>query len=806
MITRSRIAVPLIAALLLSGLVGLQTTTAAPAAAAPVTDFDPGFLISDPLMYDSSTMTAGEIQTFLNSKGASCSAGAGYTCIKNYGETTPTRAADALCGGAYVGGTNESAASIIAKVSSACGINPQVLLVTLQKEQGLITATAGKTAATYSRALGFGCPDNAGGACNPSYAGFANQVYSAAKQLKRYASNPTGYSYRAGRTNTILWHPNAACGSSQVYIQNQATASLYNYTPYRPNAAALAAGYGSGDACSSYGNRNFHLYFTSWFGSTQQRSPLGSVDVVQAVDSSTVQIAGWAFDPDVTSAIDVHIYVDGVANRAIKANGSRPDVAAAYGRGGTSGYQTTITMGSGNHDVCIYAIDGNGGSNVLLGCRGVAVTNHDPVGSYDLARAVGPDTIQVTGWAFDPDSPTSTEVHIYIDGRAALAAKASKDRPDVAAVYGRNGSVGFDSLFKVSNGNHSVCVYAIDTSGGTNVLLGCRTVSVNNQQPNATFDLVQPAGPGAVQVRGWAYDPDTSDAIDVHVYVDGSYVQPLRANTSRPDVGAAFGIGSNHGFDSLIQLTAGTRSVCLYALDASGGVNPFMGCKTVVVENTPVKGAIESTATSEASAGGTPSTVSAAGWAWDFDTSTPVTARLLVDGAAVTSGTAGAKHAAVPGVSSTTIGFALTGAATPGKHKVCVEALDQPTAKYVSIACKDDVIVPNAAPAAVIDSVVGHAATSTSPARIETRGWALDFDTRAPISVHFYLDGALATATVANLSRPDVDAAYKNGADHGYSVSIPAGPGTHDLCAYTINVPAGTNYLIETRCVKVSVP
>ena len=54
-----------------------------------------------------------------------------------------------------------------------------------------------------------------------------------------------------------------------VYIQNQATAGLYNYTPYRPNQAALDAGYGTGDSCSAYGNRNFWLYFTDWFGSTQ---------------------------------------------------------------------------------------------------------------------------------------------------------------------------------------------------------------------------------------------------------------------------------------------------------------------------------------------------------------------------------------------------------------------------------------------------------------------------------------------------------------------------------------------------------
>jgi hypothetical protein len=54
-----------------------------------------------------------------------------------------------------------------------------------------------------------------------------------------------------------------------VYIQNQATANLYYYTPYQPNAASLRAGYGEGDGCSTYGNRNFYQYFNDWFGSTQ---------------------------------------------------------------------------------------------------------------------------------------------------------------------------------------------------------------------------------------------------------------------------------------------------------------------------------------------------------------------------------------------------------------------------------------------------------------------------------------------------------------------------------------------------------
>ncbi|HPF31067.1 MAG TPA: hypothetical protein PLO25_02040, partial [Candidatus Saccharibacteria bacterium] len=34
-----------------------------------------------------------------------------------------------------------------------------------------------------------------------------------------------------------------------------------------PNQATLDAGYGSA-YCGAYGNRNFYLYFTDWFGPT----------------------------------------------------------------------------------------------------------------------------------------------------------------------------------------------------------------------------------------------------------------------------------------------------------------------------------------------------------------------------------------------------------------------------------------------------------------------------------------------------------------------------------------------------------
>ncbi|MET1033119.1 MAG: hypothetical protein ABWX94_01325, partial [Candidatus Saccharimonadales bacterium] len=79
--------------------------------------------------------------------------------------------------------------------------------------------------------------------------------------------SPTWYTpYELG-SNYIQYNPNANCGGSTVNIQNRSTQALYNYTPYQPSQAVLDAGWGTVD-CGAYGNRNFYLYFTNWFGST----------------------------------------------------------------------------------------------------------------------------------------------------------------------------------------------------------------------------------------------------------------------------------------------------------------------------------------------------------------------------------------------------------------------------------------------------------------------------------------------------------------------------------------------------------
>ncbi|MDN3311799.1 hypothetical protein QWJ90_12750 [Microbacterium oryzae] len=231
--------------------------------------FDAGNLISDAAMYTSGTMTAAQIQSFLNGKVPNCDRG--YTCLKDFAQQTATKKADAYCAGTYQGASRESAATIIAKVSRACGVSEKVLLVMLQKEQGLVTHDW-PSDWRYDIAMGYACPDDA--ACDERYFGFQNQVYMAAHQLQRYSKDSYFNWYPVGKTSQVRWHPDASCGSGPVRIANKATAALYYYTPYQPNQASLAAGYAaSNDRCASYGNRNFYNYYTDWFGPSSGGGP-----------------------------------------------------------------------------------------------------------------------------------------------------------------------------------------------------------------------------------------------------------------------------------------------------------------------------------------------------------------------------------------------------------------------------------------------------------------------------------------------------------------------------------------------------
>ena len=99
-------------------------------------------------------------------------------------------------------------------------------------------------------------------------------------------------------------------------------------------------------------------------------NPLGVLDSATPY-GRTVQLAGWAYDPDDPQAeISVAVYIDGGGISWFPTGGSRPDVNNAFGITGKHGFDITVPSAPGKHVVDVYAINVKGGSgNPRIGSR-----------------------------------------------------------------------------------------------------------------------------------------------------------------------------------------------------------------------------------------------------------------------------------------------------------------------------------------------------------------------------------------------------------------------------------------------------
>lgn len=653
-----------------------------PAEALSGSQFDPGYIISDAKFYDGNAMSEAEIQSFLTASSGTC---LNSNCLAVHRISTTTTSAGFGTCATYQGAPDESAARIIFKVQQACGISAKVLLVTLQKEQGLVTKSA-PTSLELRKAMGQGCPDTSD--CDANYYGLQKQLYFGSRQLTWYGNPAGSFTYiKVGQSNRIQYHPNIGCGTGPVTVKNRATAALYYYTPYQPNAASLGNLYGTGDGCSSYGNRNFWVHYNNWFGSpNSEGGPTANLEVFAAVPGG-VRVAGWAFDRDTAASIQVHIYVNGVGT-AITASGDRPDIGATWPEVGSAhGFDVTLpAVGSGPQQVCVYGINVGPGQNSQIHCGTLPAATGSATGVLDVVQGAA-GAITVAGWAFDPDTAASVPVHVYVDAQG-YAFTADKDRPDVGAVYPQYGPKhGYSEVVPASPGAHRVCVYGIDIAGqGSNRQLGCATVTVPTGSPYGVLDGVR-VTPGNISASGWVFDPDSKLSSPVHVYIGQTGVAAI-ADSSRPDVGRAYpGYGDLHGYTVTIPATPGVHNVCAYGIDiVPTGGNRQLGCRQVTALSGP--------------------------------------------------------------------------------------------------------------PVGVVDAV------SASGGNITAAGWAFDPDTEAPMPVHIYVD-SVATVVTASNSRPDVGAVYPAfGPNHGYSATIPAAAGQHNVCIYAINTGHGSDVFLGCRIVN----
>ena len=674
---------------LLAGLfIAVPLAIAPTAEAANASEFKPGNLISDEQFFAGTAMSASEVQDFLNSKGANCT----ENCLKDHIAATHDVSATTYCN-AYTSSGTESAAEIIANVGAACGVNPKVLLVLLEKETSLVTMD-GPGNWRYERATGYYCPDdpNNPGWCAPEYAGLFNQLYNAAAQFNRYRVNSGDYAYQAGRVNQIAYHPDSfqgRCGFEDVYIENQATAGLYIYTPYVPNQSALNNLYGEGDSCAAYGNRNFWRLFTDWFGDPTAApaptgvAPTGALDLVRNAEGGA-EIYGWAFDGDEPTSPVTVIVTAGDAETTFTADGERLDVGQVYaGVGDRHGYEGFIQLPEGTHEVCV-TVRGLGlGGDTSLGCRTVTVVDGTPSGK--LETAIGSvDSVNVTGWAGDPDASAAlTVVVTWIGGSTEVVADLKRD--DLGKDNPANGShVGFDATIPVPAGTTQVCATVRGQGVGGDADLGCLPVTVYAADPIGEVDAITPVA-GGVEVTGWAADPSLgSEPSYVKVTVDGDQATML-ASLVRPGLAERHpALGDKHGFDFVVVASAGSHKVCVIAVDDGDGKNTELKCETVTVPESTndTKGAIESASRVD---GG----IKVYGWAWLTGPNNDTKVEISVDGGAPIALHTGGLRAdlADKWKAPSNIGYHDVVPAAPGAKEVCAVATNSTSGERVELGC-----------------------------------------------------------------------------------------------------------------------
>ena len=183
-------------------------------------------------------------------------------------------------------GVKRSAAAIIWQAAHAWQVSPRVILATLQKEQGLLSATSPSSAA-LEWAMGCGCPDSGGR--DSAYQGFGKQVWYGAASL-----HDDGQGWHAGVVKT--------CGDGSVEPANRSTYALYTYTPW----IGLASG----------GNKLFWTLYRQYFGDPLAVDTIAPTTTVTGVDglwhARPVTLSFTATDnPGGTGVVQTQYALDG---------------------------------------------------------------------------------------------------------------------------------------------------------------------------------------------------------------------------------------------------------------------------------------------------------------------------------------------------------------------------------------------------------------------------------------------------------------------------------------------------------------
>lgn len=232
--------------------------------------FDPNKLIDDKVFSDIQTFGgASGIQKFLESKN-SVLANTSPEFLARLKEPTLPALKTTLLDPQPNLSRLRTAAELIWDAAQSSGLNPQVILATLEKEQGLVGSRFSKEGSLQTaidHAMGLNCGDAV--ACWNLFPGFYYQLFGnvdssgnkylgAPQSLMKSFSTPGGRGpsgdgkvYKVGDIVPLLNTQGGYEGvpsEQTVMLANNATAALYRYTPHVFN-----------------GNYNFWKFFNTWF-------------------------------------------------------------------------------------------------------------------------------------------------------------------------------------------------------------------------------------------------------------------------------------------------------------------------------------------------------------------------------------------------------------------------------------------------------------------------------------------------------------------------------------------------------------
>lgn len=355
--------------------------------------FNANRIIDDPIFDNSGSMNAAQIDAWLNANFPN-------SCIStNSGFEARVPAGYSPSGGFIYGGFT-SAGQVIATSAQVYGINPQVLLVTLEKEQSLVGGRNNFSGYCnngdehkYAAATGYGCPDGGtvynwssvslyrrsgvertvtGSTCvnSASKAGFSQQVIRAAWLLKFgeqrskgnigwavvtgdwdnsddpqscYSGPMTQGTWRVCPSGSTTYYDGyRTIDGTAVHIDTGATAALYWYTPHFS------------------GNQNFVALYESWFGSTigdyciNNSPPPTSTNQLFHKYNRNVDTADFTiYSGTSTKCIESHVWNPGMQSwqAHIASNQpvvSYPDLQVLYGDLDGSGYDYPVLFGVQN--------------------------------------------------------------------------------------------------------------------------------------------------------------------------------------------------------------------------------------------------------------------------------------------------------------------------------------------------------------------------------------------------------------------------------------------------------------------------